>query len=104
MNTKPPIKCTPCRVTYNNVRYRIYSDGSVSGALSADEAGKLGIKNAKEALEYEFNTLPRYDPYSTEARTIRQHAAKLRRNRNARERYQAHKDLGLNRTPSGQWE
>lgn len=94
----PPIKCTPCRLIYNNERYRVYSDGSVSGSLSLSGAEDLGLKTLKEVLDYESTQLPRYAPHSSEARTIRREASRLRRNRNARER-----DLGLKKTAYG-WE
>ena len=100
---KPPIKCTPCRVLYNNESYRIYPDGSVSGSLSFSEAKDLGVGSVRDHLAYEAEKLPRYEPHSSEARTIRREASRLRRNRNARERRQAMKDLGLRQTRYG-WE
>ncbi len=100
--SNPPIKCTPCRLTYNDRRYRIYVDGPVSESLPLSSAKDLGLKSLKDVLDYE-STLTRYDPHSSEARTIRREAARLRRNRNARERSQTMRDLGMKRTPYG-WE
>lgn len=99
----PPIHCTPCRVTIDGNRWRVYADGSVSAALTLKEANALNFLTVKEVLAYE-SALPRLIPHSTEAATIRREASRLRRNRNARERSQAMRDLGMVRTPSGQWE
>lgn len=104
MSTNPPIHCTPCRVTISGNRFRIYSDGSVSAALTYDEIQRMGFANIKEVLAYESTQMARLDPHSLEARTIRREASRLRRNRNARERSQAMRDLGMKRTPSGYWE
>lgn len=100
---KPLIKCTPCRVTIGQNRYRIYEDGSVSAALTYDEIQRMGFANLKEVLSYESSTLTRLDPHSLEATTIRHEAVRLRRNLNARERNQAMRDLGMKKTPYG-WE
>lgn len=102
MSHKPPIKCTPCRVMIGENRYRIYKDGSVSSALSYDEVRRGQFANLKEVLDYE-SKLPRLDPHSQEAKTIRREASRLRRNRNACERNQAMQDLGMKKTPYG-WE
>lgn len=102
MTTKalPPVHCISCRVTINGNRWRIYADGSVSAGISESEARSLGFKSIKEHLDYEAG-LPRLIPHSTEAKTIRNEAARLRRNRAARERTQAMKDLGLKRAKGG---
>lgn len=99
----PPIKCIPCRVTFDGLRYRVYSDGSVSLALSNREAIDLGCKTVRDDLEYESTRMDRYEPHSQVAKSVRQEAQRLRRNRNARERNQARRDLGLKKTPYG-WE
>lgn len=101
----PPIQCTPCRVTIGANRYRIYKDGSVSAALTREETQRMGFATFKEVLEYE-SKLTRMDPHSIEAKTIRREASRLRRNRNARERSQAMRDLGMKRSPAtpGGWE
>lgn len=100
---QPPIKCTPCRVTYAGERYRIYSDGSVSRTLAHNEISDLGLGTVRAVLDYESSKLSRYTPHSEDAKIIRREAARLRRNRNARERNQAMRDLGLKHTPCG-WE
>jgi hypothetical protein len=97
----PPIKCKPCRINYNGERYRIYADGSVSGALTLDEVKTLGLDGVAAVLKYEAEKLPRYLPSSSEAKTVRHEASRLRRNRNARERSEAMRDLGLKRAPGG---
>jgi len=99
-SNKPPIRCTPCRVTIGGNRYRIYSDGSVSSYLTPKEIVNLGL-SIKQAREYEEVSLARLDPHSTEAKSIRREAARIRRNRNARERNQAMKDLGLVQAKGG---
>lgn len=101
-NHNPPIKCTPCRVTIDGKRWRIYSDGSVSIALTYAEVQRLNFINVKEVLDYE-SKLPRLLPHSLEAKTIRREASRLRRNRTTRERNQAMRDMGMTKTPYG-WE
>lgn len=101
-SNKPPIRCTSCRVTIGENRYRIYEDGSVSAALTEQDIIRLGYKTFGEIRAHESN-LKRLDPHSTEAKTIRRESSRRRANRNARERYQANKDLGLKKTPYG-WE
>lgn len=100
----PPIHCTPCRVTINGNRWRIYSDGSVSASLTREETAKLGW-NPAQLVVYECG-LPRLLPHSIEAKTIRREASRLRRNRNSRERAQAMRDLGMKRSTGvpGGWE
>lgn len=101
----PPVHCTPCRVTVNGNRWRVYADGSVSAALSLKEANALSLQTVKEVRAYE-SALPRLIPHSTEAATIRREASRQRRNRNSRERHQAMQDLGMKRSPAtpGGWE
>lgn len=99
----PPIKCTPCRLEINGKRYRIYSDGSVSDSLTLAQVGELGLGSVREVLDYEAANLTRLDPHSQEAKVIRHEASRRRRNRDARERNQARRDLGLKKTPYG-WE
>jgi hypothetical protein len=93
----PPIKCTPCRVTYDGQRYQIESNGSVrlipngpGGILMTAKAVRLALSNI-EAMDE--NT----------GRLIRREASRQRRNRNARERNQVMRDIGLIKTPYG-WE
>jgi len=100
-NKKPPIRCTPCRVLIGDNYWRVYSDGSVSMALTRQEAENLGLRTAYQIFEYEKSTARRLDPHSTEAKTIRWEAARIRRNRNTRERNQAKKDLELVRAKDG---
>lgn len=92
MTSKPPIRCTPCRVKYNGEYYRIKSDGSVHYLLVT--------KNKEGKIEFAESEIKELDHV---AKTIRREAARLRRNRNSRERRQAMKDLGLKQTPYG-WE
>jgi len=61
----------------------------------------MGFATVKAVLDYESSTLTRLDPHSTEAKTIRREAARIRRNRNARERNQAKRDLGLVQVKGG---
>jgi hypothetical protein len=100
----PPVTCTPCRLTIDSDRYRVYSDGSVSSALTLAEAERLGLKTVREVLEYESIHMARLTPDSLQAKTIRREASRRRRNRGARERYQTMRDLGMTRTRDGQWE
>lgn len=85
-SNKPPIHCISCRVTIGENRYRIYSDGSVSNALTDDEIERMGFVNYNDVVLYETTILTRLDPHSTEAKTIRREASRQRANRNARER------------------
>lgn len=93
----PPIKCTPCRVNVNGTRYRIYSNGSVSLAVSNPENMTCGQVFAAE------KELPIFEPHSEIAKIVRREASRLRRNRNARERNQAIRDMGMKKTAYG-WE
>lgn len=82
---KPPIRCTPCRVTYAGTRYQIESNGQVQ-EYSHELLGKVG------------DVLP-----ESRAKLVRREAARQRRNRNARERHQAMRDVGMTKTRYG-WE
>lgn len=98
MRAKPSIHCTPCRVRFRGIRYRIFSDGSAIETKQHDrEIGTVG-----ELREWEYQQ-PRHDPHSDLAQEVRREASRLRRNRNARERNQAMRDLGMTKTPYG-WE
>lgn len=99
----PPIKCTPCRLSFGGQRYRIYSDGSVSLALSEQEVRDLGLNSVREVLTHEAEKLERSLPNTPSAKLIRREASRLRRNRNARERNVAMRSLGMTKTPFG-WE
>lgn len=93
---KPPIRCVPCRVTYNGQRYQIESNGDVrhvpisNGALMTAQE----VRSNLDLLKPEPESL---------AKLVRREASRLRRNRNARERNQAMRDLGMTKTPYG-WE
>lgn len=79
----PPIKCTPCLVYVESMstRFHVHSNGSVQIC-------------GQETV---------YEPEDRISKVVRREASRLRRNRNARERNQAMKDLGLTKTPFG-WE
>lgn len=104
MRPQPPIKCTSTRVTINGVRYRVWSDGSVSRSLTKEDINSFAphIKTLGDLISYEKMST-RFEPHSSEAKSIRQEAARLRRNRNARERNQALRDMGMKKTAYG-WE
>jgi hypothetical protein len=82
----PPIKCTPCRVTYQGIRYQVEKDGTVY-ILQKDDSGIVLLGPQDPVL----------------SKNVRQEASRQRRNRNARERNQAMRDLGLKKTSYG-WE
>lgn len=86
---RPPIKCAPCRVTYEGQRYQIEANGEVRPTLD---------KVMPATTRLACLPLP-----ESEAKLIRREASRQRRNRNARERNQAMRDLGLKRTSCG-WE
>lgn len=88
----PPIRCIPCRVTYEGQRYQIESNGDVRPLHKGfDNTGKrIFIADALKQDE-------------SFARLVRREASRQRRNRNARDRYQAHVESGMKRTPYG-WE
>ena len=84
MNRKPPISCIPCRVTYRDVRYQIEKNGEVRKYQPAvDDVGA------------------NFPLPESEAKLVRREASRQRRNRNARERAQAMKDLGMVRAKGG---
>jgi len=89
---KPPIHCTPCRVTYQGVRYQIETNGEVRLLPHLFEVGNVNRSTVLRTI----------DPISEpEAKLIRREASRQRRNRNARERTKAMKDLGLKRGTGG---
>lgn len=90
----PPIQCTPCLVRYEGIVYRISSKGEVI-ALTQGVS-----KDGKETWAVDPNSSPL--PESL-AKPIRREASRLRRNRNARERNQARRDVGMKHTAQG-WE
>lgn len=94
----PPIRCTPCRVRFNGTRYAVSADGTVRPILLA-EAG-VGANGA-----FLGTTVYTYGPAldAAGAKAVRQEAARLRRNRNARERADACRSLGLTRA-GNEWE
>lgn len=79
----PPIKCTPCVVYVESMstRFKVHSNGSVQIV-------------GQETV---------YEPEDRISKVVRREASRLRRNRNARERNRAMRDLGLVKTPYG-WE
>lgn len=89
---KPPIRCTPCLVTYEGMRYHVHSDGRVF--FYAVNVMADGSREGRDGSETSDSL----------AVTVRRHASRLRRNRNARERNQAMRDLGMKRTREGGWE
>lgn len=94
---KPPIRCIPCRVTYQSQRYRILSDGRVAETPTPQPApADIGVASVAELLRWEIDNLAWHDAHSPLARQIRREASRLRRN-------QAMRDLGMVKTPSG-WE
>lgn len=86
------MKCIPCRVTFNGQRYFVASDGQVYptwqniGTIGQGNTWSLGAALDREP-----------------AAAVRREARRQRRNRNARDRDQARRDLGLVKTPYG-WE
>lgn len=92
VTTMPPVRCTPCRVRFNGSRFTVSADGTVRPILLA-EAGANG------ATTYVHG--PALD--AAAAKAVRHEAARLRRNRNARERNDLMRSFGLVKTPGG-WE
>lgn len=90
--TTPPISCTPCRVRFNGTRYSVSANGLVRPILLA-EAGADGrtVYTHGPALD------------AAGALAVRREAARLRRNRNARERHAALRAEGYVKTAYG-WE
>lgn len=84
MTTKtacPPIRCTPCRVTYQGQRYQIERNGTVrtfQPPIIGVQTFELGAPESESV-----------------AKLIRREAARQRRNRNRREMDAAKRDLGL---------
>lgn len=98
-NRKPPIRCIPCRVTYNGQRYQIESNGSVR-FVPPVLAFPKGFEDTIKSYQVVRGLYP--EPESI-AKLVRREASRQRRNRNARERNQAMRDLGMTKTPHG-WE
>jgi hypothetical protein len=73
-----PHNCKTCRLDLNGKRYRIYSDGSVSSALTSEEIVKMGFVRLKDTLRYEETSLIRYLPDSEEAQEVRREALRQR--------------------------
>lgn len=98
--SNPPIRCTPCRVTYHGQRYRVLSDGRVAETPTPQpKPADVGVSDITELLQWELDHLIWHSAHSPLARDVRREASRLRRNRNARERNPAHRDLGLVKTP-----
>lgn len=96
---KPPIRCTPCRINFSGKRYRILSDGSVAELPNPlPSPVELGLPSVEDVLQWELDNLIWNNPRSDLARKVRREAARLRRNRNSRERAQAMRDIGMKRT------
>lgn len=87
------MKCTPCRVTFEGFRYQISADGTVHGVRGA-------LRN-EPTLKGAIYDDPVID--ANHAKLVRAEAARQRRNRNARERNEVMRDLGMKKTPYG-WE
>lgn len=85
--------CKPCRVTFEGNRYFVAADGKVFPTWQnvATQAG--GHDTWSLGAELDSDTAAR----------VRREAQRQRRNRNARERNSAMRDLGMKRTPYG-WE
>ncbi len=79
----PPIRCTPCRVFVHGQRYDIKANGEVYRFPTGSDSCLAEPPDI--------------------ARIVRREAARQRRNRNARERADAMRLLGLVKTPYG-WE
>jgi hypothetical protein len=89
------MKCIPCRVTVEGKRYEVARDGSVRetwAAVTRDDGTETGTR---------FYGLPLG---CDEAAAVRREAQRQRRNRNARDRADALRSLGMKRTLSGTWE
>lgn len=96
---KPPIRCTPCRVTFDRQRYQIENDGTVRVVPP-----EIAFPKGFSATIASYQQVRESDPLpESVAKRIRQEASRLRRNRNARERNQARRDLWMKQTPYG-WE
>jgi len=97
--TALPIHCTPCRVKYLDTYYKIPANGEVRETWSTGEF--FTSPSGKRTPVWQVADEPETP---NDARVIRREASRQRCNRNARERAQAMRDLGMTRTTSGQWE
>jgi hypothetical protein len=95
------MKCTPCRVSLEGTRYAISVDGTVRPTRVITEEKT----NAHARGTGEFFKTRVYDAPVDRAlaQRVRREASRQRRNRNARERHDACRSLGLTKTPFG-WE
>ena len=85
---RPPMHCTPCRVTYEGVRFEISKDGTVR-STSLHQAA-------------DGSTTREYAPvWDSIAVLVRREASRQRRNRAARERHAAYLSVGMVKTPYG---
>lgn len=87
------MKCKPCRVTYQGVRYSVAVDGQVFPTWKnvATVPGGRNTWSLGDAVDV------------TLAKAVRAEASRQRRNRNSRDRDQGMRDLGMKKTPYG-WE
>jgi len=81
MNRKPPIHCTPCRVTYQGVRYQIERDGTVYPLAYMYDPNSSGERAITGYVKDDFPAC------ESDAKLVRREASRQRCNRNARERY-----------------
>jgi hypothetical protein len=91
-----------CRVTYQGQRYQINADGSVFAGRTIEEP----VTDGRAMPTGEIMRTRLFDVRvsdETLVAAIRADAGRQRRNRSARERNQAMRDLGIVRTPYG-WE
>lgn len=103
MTSKPPIHCTPCRVTYRGYRYQINSDGSVRNISAYIEMESTARRRSPESYKFSEVTALVPEERWDVAKEVRREASRQRRNRNARERNQALRSLGMTKTSYG-WE
>lgn len=97
------MNCKPCRVRIGDTHYRIMKDGTVFRVEPIDSDGEtITLANAAGKKIAEWRNVEQAS--ADQAASIRKHAARLRANRNARERSQVMRELGLKRTRNGQWE
>jgi hypothetical protein len=89
----PPVTCSPCRVRFEGSRYHVEANGTVRPILMAEAA-------ADGATIYTYGA----PLASADALRVRREAARLRRNRNARERSAARRSIGMVRCRDGSWE
>lgn len=90
------MKCKPCRVTYQGARYEVSADGTVRPTRIIDKLPPgPGWRPGRRVYDA---------PVAVDlAKAVRREAARQRRNRNARERADVLRSLGLKKTPYG-WE